>query len=94
VPAEASEPSAPGGGQLEGVACVTGVVDASLAPSRVVFALQHPGRNNVYCSSAPCVSTLLSQGWRLSDPAQLSALVRALATGRAPSTHSPSDHFE
>jgi hypothetical protein len=61
--------------------------------ARTVYALEHAGRNNVYCSSACCVSKLLSQGWRLSDPGQLAALVRELATGRAAFTHDPSDHF-
>lgn len=94
MPAERSEASGPGSVQLEGVAYATGVADASPASSRTVFALEHPGRTNVYCSSPPCVSTLLAQGWRLSDPGQLAVLVRKLATGRATSTHKPSDHFE
>lgn len=68
--------------------------EGRLPPSgRTVYALSRAGSNNVYCSSAGCVSQLLGQGWRLSDPGQLAALVKELATGRAPSTHSPSDHF-
>ena len=51
-----------------------------------VCTLEHAERNNVYCSSACCVSTLLAQGWRLSDPGQLAALVKELSTGRATST--------
>jgi len=92
VPAEPSEPSAPGGAQLEGVACATGMADGSPAPSRPVYALEQAGRN-VYCGSARCVSTLMAQGWKLSDPGQLAALVRDLAAGRATPTHDPSDHF-
>jgi hypothetical protein len=66
-----------------------------LSPSdRTIYALELVGRNNVYCGSAHCVSALLAQGWRLSDPGQLAALVRDLATGRSTSTHKPSDHFE
>ena len=60
---------------------------------RTVYALSQAGRNNVYCSSACCVSQLLAQGWKLSGPGQLAALVKELATGRATSTHNPSDHF-
>jgi hypothetical protein len=94
--------------QLEGAARATATVGGPPAPSapareadetrplpisRIVYALEYAGRNNVYCSSACCVSTLLAQGWRLSDPRQLAALVKELATGRATSTHNPSDHF-
>ena len=108
MPAGLSERSGPGSTQLEGAACATATVGGPPAPSapageadetrplpisRTVYALEHAGRNNVYCSSACCVSTLLAQGWRLSDSRQLGALVRELATGRATSTHSPSDHF-
>jgi len=108
VPAELSERSGPGSTRLEGTACATATFGGPPAPSapageanedrklpsgQTVYALEHAGRNNVYCSSACCVSTLLAQGWRLSDPGQLAALVKDLATGRATSTHSPSDHF-
>ena len=108
MPAGLSERSDPGSAQLEGAARATATVGGPPAPSapareanedrplpsgRTVYALEHAGRNNVYCSSACCVSTLLAQGWRLSDPRQLAALVKELATGRATSTHSPSDHF-
>jgi hypothetical protein len=64
------------------------------ASGRTIYALENAGRNNVYCGSAQCVSALLAQGWRLSDPGQLAALVRDLATGRAIASHDPSDHFE
>ncbi len=103
VPLGASEP---GGCSLEGAASATG--GGSSAPpdahprdpadlpelqGKAVYALEMAGRN-VYCSSACCVSELLTQGWRLSDAGQLATLVRELATGRAMSTHGPSDHFK
>jgi hypothetical protein len=66
---------------------------ATRPSGRTVWALEFIGRNNVYCSSACCVSKLLAKGWRLSDPGQLATLVRELATGRAVPTHDPSDHF-
>ena len=109
MPAGLSERSGPGSAQLEGAACATATVGGLPAPStragevnedrplpggRTVYALERAGRNNVYCSSAICVSALLAQGWRLSDPRQLAALVKDLATGRATSTHNASDHFE
>jgi len=108
VPSGLSVPSGPGSMQLEGAARATATVSgptAPLAPAgeakedgsrpscRTVWALEYAGRNNVYCSSACCVSKLLAQGWRLSDPGQLAALVRELATGRAAFTHDPADHF-
>lgn len=108
MPEELSERSGPGSTRLEGAACATATVGGPPAPSapasganedrplpsgRTVYALELAGRNNVYCGSACCVSTLLAQGWRLSDPRQLAALVKELATGRATSTHDPSDHF-
>jgi hypothetical protein len=108
VPSGLSLPSDPRRMQLEGSACVTATVGGATAPlapageakedrsqpsCRTVWALEHAGRNNVYCSSACCVSKLLAQGWRLSDPGQLAALVRELATGRTASTHDPADHF-
>jgi hypothetical protein len=98
--------SVPSECSLEGVASATG--GESSAPSdahprdpadlpefqgRTVYALEMAGRN-VYCGSARCVSALSTQGWRLSDPGQLAMLVRELATGRATSTHDPSDHFK
>ena len=108
MPAELSDRSGPGSAQLEGAARATATVGGPPAPSaragevnedrpqprgRIVYALEQAGRNNVYCISACCVSTLLAQGWRLSDPDQLAALAKELATGRATSTHNPSDHF-
>jgi hypothetical protein len=87
VPAELPERSGPW--RLAGEANE----DRPQPGARTVYALSHAGRNNVYCGSAGCVSQLLAQGWRLSDPGQLAALVKELATGRAPSTHNPSDHF-
>lgn len=60
---------------------------------RTVFQLEQGGRS-VYCGSAVCVSGLLKLGWKLSDPQQLSVLVRALAAGPQLSTHEPSDHFK
>lgn len=98
--------SVPGGCSLEGAASATG--GGSPAPpgalsrdpaglpdlrGKTVYALEMAGRN-VYCSSAPCVSALSTQGWRLSDAGQLATLVRELATGRAISTHDPTDHFK
>jgi hypothetical protein len=108
VPSGPSEPSGLESMQLEGAAWSTVTVGGPPAPSaspseakedgprpsvRTVYALVCVGRANVYCSSACCVSTLLARGWKLSDPGQLSALVRELATGRATPTHDPSDHF-
>ena len=108
MPVGLSERSGPGSAQLEGAACATATVGGPPAPSapageaseegklpsgQTVYALEQAERNNVYCGSACCVSTLLAQGWRLSDPRQLAALVKELATGRATSTHNPSDHF-
>jgi hypothetical protein len=44
----------------------------------MVFVIELEGET-VACSSARCVQSLLSQGWRLSDPAQADQLVQALA---------------
>jgi hypothetical protein len=91
--------------QLEGAACSTVTIASPRAPSapageakenrpqpsaRTVYALEFTARNNVYCSSAFCVSKLLSQGWRLSDPGQLAALVKELSTGRIHTSRTPS----
>ena len=55
---------------------------------RTVDALSQAGRNNVYCSSPGCVSQLLAQGWKLSGPGQLAALVKELAqAGLLPRTN-------
>lgn len=67
--------------------------DRPQASGQTVYALEYAGRNNVYCSSVFCVSSLLAQGWKLSNRDQLAALVRELATGRVAFKHDPSDHF-
>jgi len=43
----------------------------------MVFMIELDGET-VACSSARCVQSLLSQGWRLSDPAQAEQLTQAL----------------
>lgn len=60
--------------------------------ARTVYQMEMEGRC-IYCTSVTCVSGLLKLGWKLSDPQQLSTLVRALACGFHHSTHEPSDHF-
>lgn len=93
---------------MEGAACATGTAGGPTAPSppadeglrpepqlesQTVYALEHAGRN-LHCNSACCVSTLMTKGWKLSDPRQLAMLVKELATGRVVWKHDPSDHFE
>jgi hypothetical protein len=58
----------------------------------VVYAVQQ-GERNVYCSSAPCIATLLKTGWRLSDASQLTPLVQELAKAPSGTPHDPADHF-
>jgi hypothetical protein len=60
--------------------------------AQTVYELERDG-DRLYCNSVACVSSLISKGWRLSDPAQLSILARELATRVAASTHAPSTHF-
>jgi hypothetical protein len=64
----------------------------SQVEERVVYALEMGGRG-VYCSSPACVQSLLSIGWKLSDPGQLTRLVKELASGSFRVTHAPEDHF-
>ena len=61
------------------------------APCRTVFALQR-GARTTYCNAPACVRALLQNGWKLSDPAQLSVLVRALAADSSPAPHHFSEH--
>jgi hypothetical protein len=58
---------------------------------RTVFALQR-GQRTTYCNSPACVRALLQNGWKLSDPGQLSLLVRALSTDPSPAPHHFSEH--
>jgi hypothetical protein len=60
--------------------------------TRAVYAVQRDERT-VYCSSPACIQSLLGKGWQLSDPRQLTALVRELASGAFRVTHQPEDHF-
>jgi hypothetical protein len=57
----------------------------------MVYAVEQ-GERHVYCSSPCCIAALVKVGWRLSDPNQLTALIRELTTA-PPRTHDPSDHF-
>jgi hypothetical protein len=58
----------------------------------LVYAVEQSQRH-VYCSSPQCIAALVKMGWRLSDPEQLTELVRELATAPAGKTHEPTDHL-
>jgi len=58
----------------------------------VVYSVEQ-GERNLYCSSARCIAALLKTGWRLSDPCQLTTLVRELAIAPSGNDHEPPDHF-
>jgi hypothetical protein len=59
----------------------------------LVYAVEQSQRH-VYCSSARCIAALVKMGWRLSDPEQLTELVRELATTSESRTHEPTDHLQ
>ena len=51
------------------------------------------GDRSAYCNSPHCIAALVRLGWRLSDPAQLSALVQELMTVPRDQSHEPSEHL-
>jgi len=59
----------------------------------VVYSVEQAQRH-VYCSSPHCIAALVKMGWRLSDPQQLTSLVRELANAADSRTHEPTDHLQ
>ena len=49
---------------------------------------------HVYCSSPHSIAALVKLGWRLSDAAQLTALVKELTAAPDDRTHDPADHLQ
>ena len=65
----------------------------SFGDDAMVFAVEL-GPRHVYCSSPHCIAALVKLGWRLSDAAQLTALVKELTAAPDDRTHDPADHLQ